>query len=201
MAFRDVIKQSLLSISRPYFEQDTVNPSRKKYGERVFCYEFYHQLRLRSGELEGLTISGDTVKSSFQFPQLSQNRSPDILIHNFGNITDNQVVIEVKTAKDRGTVYKGIDKDLETLNLFTREDIDYQLGIYLLVNHDFWELCTRSQVFKAAVLKHVVDNPRIEIWNIAKPELEDGRLKSSCLKCYTSSKIKEEFKLRADRII
>ena len=141
--FHEIIKDSLFKVKRKYLRQITVHTSRNKYNERVFCYEFYHQLRLNESRFEGLTISGEAVKSEFQFKDLGTNRTPDLLIHNFGTIDNNEVIVEVKTTDNRASVLLGLDKDFITLDLFTDNatvNIDYKQGIYLLFNFDFWEI-------------------------------------------------------------
>jgi hypothetical protein len=117
--FHDAIKDSLLQVDKKYLEQNTVILTKTKYNERVFCYEFYHQLRLKSDTFKNLTISGEAVKSEFQFKNLGGNKAPDILVHNFGKTDDNEVVIEVKTTKDKQSVLQGLKKDFLVLDLFT----------------------------------------------------------------------------------
>jgi len=194
--FKNLIKESILSIQEKYFIQDTVNKERKKYNERVFCYELYHQIRLRQSRFEGLTISGEAVKSEFQFSKLgSKNKTPDLLIHNFGTTVNNEVVFEIKTSINRNSVINGLKKDFITLDLFTDNtttNIDYKLGIYLLINSDYFDVVKSNEKIYRSIKKIIKKNTRIEVWNIASPKFKDGLLDSSTLTIYDNKTLKEK---------
>jgi hypothetical protein len=181
--FHDTIKKSLLQVEEKYLEQNTVNLSRKKYNERVFCYELYHQLRLNGEAFKNLTISGEAVKSEFQFKNLGKNKTPDILIHNFGTNKTNEVVIEVKTTTNKQSVLQGLKKDFITLDLFTDNTtvkIDYKLGILILFHFDFFELIKENDKIFNSVKKVLGRNKRIVIWNIPTPKFDGGKLTEEC---------------------
>jgi len=195
--FQENIKECILKISRIYFEQNTIIDKKTKYGERVFCYEFYHQLRLYQKEFKDLAISGEAVKSNFQFNNLGNNKTPDILIHNFGTIENNEVVIEVKISKNKDSVLQGLKKDFLTLDLFTENShtkIDYKIGILLLINFDFLELLSENEKIKNYVATIIKDNSRIEVWNIPNPTFNDANLlDTSSIKIYTNEELKKIF--------
>lgn len=195
--FHDIIKECFLQVERKYLEQNTVILSRNKYNERVFCYEFYHQLRLNSEKFRNLIITGEAVKSEFQFKNLGSNKTPDILIHNFGTIDNNEVVIEVKTSKNKASILKGLKKDFTTLDLFTDNStvkIDYKLGIYILFNFDFFSLLNESDRVLGHVKKIVKRNKRIVLWNIPTPQFDsNNKLNYDSLIIYSNDELKKRF--------
>ena len=196
--FKQIIKGCILKIDKIYFSQDTITDQKTKYGERVFCYEFYHQLRLHQEDFKDLTISGEAVKSNFQFNHLGNNKTPDILIHNFGTIKNNEVVIEVKTSKNKDSVLQGLKKDFLTLDLFTENahtKIYYKIGIFLLMNFDLLELLNQNEKIKNDVASIIKKNSRIEVWNIPNPIFNDANLlDDSSIKIYTNTELKDIFK-------
>lgn len=193
--FHDTIKDCLLNVEKKYIEQPTVGISRAKYNERVFCYEPYHQLRLKKDIFENLTISGEAVKSEFQFRNLGKNKTPDLLIHNFGTIKDNEVVIEVKTSKNKQSVLQGLKKDILVLDLFTDNTtvkIDYKLGIYILFNFDFFELLEENKKIANYVKKILCKNKRIVVWNIPNPKFTDEKLMIDSVTVYSNDELKKK---------
>ncbi|NOQ26786.1 MAG: hypothetical protein GQ564_15605 [Bacteroidales bacterium] len=188
--FKYLIKEALTNVGEIYYKQPTVKDGEFKYGERVFCYELYHQLRCMQERFKDLVISGEAVKSKFQSQDLENNKMPDMLIHNFGMHENNEVIIEAKT--DVRSVKKDIEKDFEILNTFTHSDscFNYKLGISLVVNHDLKEYLS-EQKDKLDNIKSIIDkNPRIELWNIINPEFDrNGRLKMNSIKVYSVEEI------------
>ncbi len=193
--FQKVIKKSLCNVEKKYLEQITVT-SRTKYNERVFCYELYHQLRCKSEEFKNLTISGEAVKSEFQFRNLGNNKTPDILIHNFGTIENNEVVIEVKTSKNKQSVLQGLKKDILVLDLFTDNTtvkIDYKLGLYIVFHFDFFDLLNENEKIKNYVKRILSRNKSIVLWNIPEPKYcKDNKLDVESVKVYSNQRLKEE---------
>ncbi len=192
--FKEAIKDSILNVERGFFQQITTYTSRNKYNERVFCYELYHQLRLNQDRFKGLTISGEAVKSQFQFKNLKGNRTPDLLIHNFGSNDNNEVVVEVKTTDNLSSVVQGFDNDFCKLDIFTDSatyGINYKLGIYLLINHDFKNLILLNEKITRKINKIINNNKRLEVWNVPNLEFtEDNTIKESCLIIYTNNDLK-----------
>lgn len=190
--FKSLIKEALTKISIKYFQQPTIEKDRFKYGERVFCYELYHQLRCLQEKFYGLEISGEAVKSKFQSTDLTNNKIPDILIHNFGHHDNNEVIIEVKTDIDSFT--NGIDKDFEILNTFTHEQsvFKYKLGISLVVNYDFEKFINENNTKAKELKSHIENNLRIELWNIKTPEFDSRNcLKKESIKVYKTHELHE----------
>ncbi|AUD13081.1 hypothetical protein CW734_04535 [Planococcus sp. MB-3u-03] len=66
--------------------------------ERVFCYEFYHQLRLlqKRFSLDELSLSAEIDKRGHQEIRTSEQRNPDLIFHKYGEFESNEIIIEVK---------------------------------------------------------------------------------------------------------
>jgi hypothetical protein len=193
--FHDTIKGCLLNIEKKYIEQPTIDISRAKYNERVFCYELYHQLRLQKDTFKNLTISGEAVKSEFQIRNLGKNKTPDLLIHNFGTINDNEVVIEVKTSKNKHSVLQGLKKDFLTLDLFTDNTtvkIDFKLGIFILFHFDFFDLLNENEKISCFVKKILSRNKRIVVWNIKNPKFSEEKLMNDSVTVYSNDVLKRK---------
>ncbi|MEO3408489.1 hypothetical protein AAFN85_31535 [Mucilaginibacter sp. CAU 1740] len=111
-------------------------------GERIFCYELYHQLRLLMESMRErfpqLFLQGELRK--YQVPEMLQaleldaldaNYMPDFLLHIPGNADDHPYVIEVKTDPelDGDQLTTDIKKIMNFMHAYR-----YQRGIFLAVN-------------------------------------------------------------------
>ena len=192
--FESIILESLKNIEKEYFVQQTVVLDKFKYNERIFCYEFYHQLRLKQQNFEGISISGEAVKSNYQFSNLKNNNIPDILIHNFGTIDNNEVIIEVKTIKNKQSLFSetGMKKDFNILNTFTCDPINYKLGIYILINFDFFKLIDENTRVGNHIKKVLRNNKKIIIWNIPEPEFIHGKIDENSILIYNAEAIEKK---------
>ncbi|WP_201987151.1 hypothetical protein [Hymenobacter rubidus] len=91
--------------------------------ERVFCYEFYHQMR-QNFTLNQLTvISGEIDKRGY--PQFKK-QNPDFVFHVPGSSKGNALVCEVKGDIRR----PGVKKDLESIFYFIEKQ-NYRLGLFI----------------------------------------------------------------------
>lgn len=188
--FKSLIKKALTMISENYFKQPTVDAEKYKFGERVFCYEFYHQLRCLQDEFGRLEISGEAVKSCFQSTDLESNQTPDILIHNFGKHDNNEVIIEVKTNEN--SFNNGIKKDFITLDKFTQtnSEFNYKIGISLILNCDFKSILLNNKKLANDLKEIRKDNLRLEVWNIITPAYNEKKfLKEESIITYDFHKL------------
>jgi hypothetical protein len=100
------------------------------YRERVYCYELYHQMRLRWPRDARFTLNGEVDKIAH--PILSKlgadYAKPDLLVHGPGDMRRNHAIIEVKSLM---ADHEGIRKDLNTLQLF-RTEVGYERAIHLI---------------------------------------------------------------------
>jgi len=124
-----------------------------RYCERVFCYEFYHQLRLqvdseRSNNnrnfLAGAVLQAEVEKMNilrliekFGLKALSGEYTPDLLMHSPGNADRHPFVLEVK-CDDRLSASK-IFNDLLKLSEFITK-FRYQRGLFIAINADQYHI-------------------------------------------------------------
>jgi len=111
-----------------YFQLKVAGTEATKYLERVYCYELYHQMRIRWPNVPH-KLTGEIDKSGN--PRIRHeilNRSkPDFTIHVPGNMDDNLLVIEVKA---RDPVDGKVQRDLQKLSEF-RRSAEYIAAYYL----------------------------------------------------------------------
>ena len=109
--------------------------------ERIFSYEFYHQMRkLQESNQETnhykflkestLKIEGERIKRDIE-------KQPDIIIHKPGTNESNYLIVEIKaikknlTKKDESNLISKIAYDLVKLNEYIKEK-EYKYGISLI---------------------------------------------------------------------
>ncbi len=117
-----------------------------RYGERVFCYELYHQLRIKLDEiidnnanfLNGAKLQGEFAKwqheqllHNFDLEMLSNEFIPDFLLHKAGGFVNHFYVIEVKSNPNLSP--SSLLADLKKLNQFITK-FRYKRGIFLAIN-------------------------------------------------------------------
>lgn len=118
----------------------------ERYGERVFCYEFYHQLRklidnervanvnfLNEAKLQAEVQKMQIMEleQSLGLNPMSGEFAPDFLMHSPGNANSHPCVIEVKCEHDISS--RKVFGDLLKLNEFIIK-YNYLCGIFLSVN-------------------------------------------------------------------
>lgn len=118
------------------------------FGERIFCYELYHQLRIKIDRelennpdfLQGAMLQGEVKKiraSEFVehlgLEQLSQEFIPDFLIHTPGDTDYHAFVIEVKCSPNLSR--RDLLADIKKINEFVTR-YQYERGIFLTINSD-----------------------------------------------------------------
>lgn len=144
------------------------------YRERVYCYELYHQMRLRWPEGSPYYLNGEVDKIAH--PLLSEMgiaTKPDLLVHRPGDMRRNHAVIEVKpTLAGR----REILKDLETLSAFANR-AGYQRAILLFYGGN----TLKHQVGRTirALAPRMSEAAPIEIW--LHPEVGQGATHVSTL--------------------
>ncbi|MRX41326.1 hypothetical protein GJU43_18720 [Flavobacterium sp. LC2016-23] len=118
----------------------------ERFGERVFCYEFYHQLRILIDNerinnplfLDGALLQAEVEKMQiielverFGLRILRGRMSPDFLMHTPGNANFHPYVIEVKCEHELSS--RKLLFDLEKIDQFITR-YNYQRGIFLAIN-------------------------------------------------------------------
>ena len=139
------------------------------YRERVYCYELYHQMRMRWPAQTPFYLNGEVDKA--RHPKMIHLRDrfpkPDLLVHRPGYMEGNFAVIEVKCDRAGKA---GITKDLETLSFFTKE-FGYQRAIYLIYGDV--ALDTLEQIQEIA--QKIEDLGPIEYWAHGTPHTAAGK--------------------------
>lgn len=119
------------------------------YGERVFCYELYHQVRLlmkkvdesepemfrdvlfqgelKKDDIDKIIESYDNVKS------LKHRYIPDFILHSPGNFECQDIVIEVKSNPE--LTFSHIKDDLLKIHEFI-SSYTYKRGVFLTINNE-----------------------------------------------------------------
>jgi hypothetical protein len=121
---------AIKKIGKEYFKLNLASEDNKdhyKYRERVYCYEFYHQLRNTLGCDYPYVINGEIDKKDH--PIIASNKNPDFVIHNPGNMKQNFVIMEVKNLE--GFSKSKRKNDIEKFITFF-EECNYQYAIYLI---------------------------------------------------------------------
>ena len=130
--FTEILQSATASIEGSYFllRIDGGSPIPR---ERIYCYELYHQMRLRWPIRSPYILNGELDKRAH--PILRDlgidNVTPDFLVHTPGSMDGNFAVIEVKNTISP----RGVQKDLDTLDRFVRK-AGYKRAIYLLYGRE-----------------------------------------------------------------
>ena len=128
----DILQQATAAIGREYFLLP-IHGADPVHRERVYCYELYHQMRLRwpATDYCPYRLNGEIDKGGHPyFENEPGTPKPDLLVHVPGT-GDNYAVIEVKSSRARA---RGIRKDLGTLCRFS--NLGYRRAIYLIYGND-----------------------------------------------------------------
>ncbi len=128
MNLDDLIHKATSKISDDYFTTLSVG-NKKRWLERPYAYEFYHQMRKCWPKDCCLIISGEVSKAEHQdFDNLDTGKPmPDFLIHRPGTMDDNCAIIEVKSQEaNKNRIYRDINKLLTF-----KYKIRYRRMIYL----------------------------------------------------------------------
>jgi hypothetical protein len=125
----NIIAESAAAIEAKYFVLP-IDGAASVYRERVFCYEFYHQMRSRWPDDCVFTLNGEVDKRSHPILRGTgvANTIPDFLIHVPGNMGGNHAIIEVKSNRPS---IAAIRSDLHKITQF-QQDVGYHRGIYLI---------------------------------------------------------------------
>ena len=148
----EILRQATAAIDGDYFLLP-IHGASCAYRERVYCYELYHQMRLRWPDGSPYRLNGEVDKSAHPyFQQMDTGKpKPDLLVHQPGSGEYNHAVIEVKSVAGQD-----IQKDLETLSLF--QNIGYERAIFLIYGADDRVAKVRSLAERAPHLAP------IELW-------------------------------------
>lgn len=153
----EIITLATASIQEGYFHLQ-IDGGDPIYRERVYCYELYHQMRLRWPTNTEFYLTGEIDKAAHPILREfgADQVKPDLLVHRPGYMSGNHAVIEVKSSEARP---QGINKDLSSLSLF-RDKVGYERAIYLIYGYQAGE--TLQRVLNA--IKPLGSSSEIEVW-------------------------------------
>ena len=128
-----ILQRATRSIDSGYFHLN-IDGGDAVYRERVYCYELYHQMRLRWPRDTPYYLNGEIDKAAHPILMHlgAAHAKPDLLVHQPGYMTGNHAVIEVKTSR---AGHDGIRNDLEKLSLFLKKVL-YRRAIYLVYGYE-----------------------------------------------------------------
>lgn len=117
--FMSIVIQSLEAITKPYR-----HPFEDVLYERILCYEFYHQFRLRVEDFCSFVLHGELEKGYRDIDYI-----PDFVFHVPSTDKENIAIMEFKSARYSSIV---LTEDLRKLLRFKSDPLHYQLGIFVL---------------------------------------------------------------------
>ena len=153
----EIIQEATAAIQAGYFHLQ-IDGGDPIYRERVYCYELYHQMRLRWPDATDFCLNGEIDKSAHPILRElgADHVKPDLLVHRPGYMLGNYAVIEVKSSESR---LQGIKKDLQNLALF-RGVVGYERAIYLMYGYEVDQSIERILRVAGAF----TNLPTIELW-------------------------------------
>lgn len=169
-----IITEALSRVGRGYYRVRTTYDEAGVIRERVFCYEFYHQMRSIMGGAQPLILHAEIDKSGHRDFEAEDQRNPDFVFHVPGEHTRNTLVVEVKGTLDS---VAGVLKDFETLEKFITS-YGYRAGVFILYNYSL-DVLLRRRTFRKAI-SLMQENPAANsIYIVATPE--HGIVAEPCL--------------------
>ena len=147
------------------------------YRERVYCYEFYHQLRCEWGDFD-FSLGGEVDKIGhphFQDGPYARSK-PDLLVHQPGNMNHNLACIEVKPYTGDAREFRN---DLLKLTWFCRH-AGYYRGLFLVYGSEAGDKqdrdLLRANLRKASEGYEEINMARIVLWAHAAAGQQGGRI-------------------------
>ena len=113
-----------------YFEIAVVGSDKTAFREKVYCYELYHQLRIKLRNFP-LFIYGEPDKGGHPNFKKIGRKIPDFIVHKPQSHDFNLTVIEVKSHRSST---KRFEKDIDTVCKLVRDpELHYSWGVLLIV--------------------------------------------------------------------
>lgn len=166
-----IILEALENVDQSYYKIPVTYNSKGIARERVFCYEFYYQLRCLAEENRNIKINGEIDKRGHKLFHKDDRKNPDFVFHLPGTMENNLIIVEVKGKMEKD----GCIKDFETLKIFLKK-YQYQIGIFILYNYN---LIKFSRKFKEKLKEIFLENEELKeiskrIFVICKKSQEDN---------------------------
>ena len=135
--FVEKFKKAITLIDEKYITVSMYKLPDKRYRERVYCYELYHQLRKLLGDDYDYMLDGELDKKAH--PIIEKNigaKIPDFVVHYRSYMDHNLVIIEVKSIRNIEDKFSNLEKDLGKILDFI-EQAEYHYGIMLIYSNGF----------------------------------------------------------------
>ncbi len=135
--FVEQFKKAITMIDEKYISVSMYQLPNKRYRERVYCYELYHQLRKLLGDDYEYMLDGELDKKAHPIIEKSIGaKIPDFVVHYRSYMEQNLVIIEVKSIKNIKDNISNLEKDLDKIIEFI-EEAEYNYGIMLIYSNGF----------------------------------------------------------------
>lgn len=159
-----ILCEATKAISTQYFQLPVAGQESPIYRERVYCYELYHQIRALWPKDTRYSLGGEVDKTGH--PLIRGNgldrTKPDFIIHVPGDMSDNELVMEVKPINAKPA---GIKKDLQTLTAY-RRSANYRRAALLVYGDqdDFERFKQNLTSISDQVADKSIELELIELW-------------------------------------
>lgn len=159
-----LIMDALMSVQKVYLKYPTVSGKHINQ-ERVFAYEFYHQLRCAlEKNHKNLFVSGENKKGVAVAGVGNEHPIfPDLIIHEFGSHASNTIAIELKTSPKIKA--SEIERDLDKLIYLTKAPYNYTEVLFLALNCDLSEKINNSRKYRDRILNKMENCNQLTVWN------------------------------------
>ena len=138
--FKKHFKKAITLIDEKYISVSMYKLPDKRYRERVYCYELYHQLRKLLDDNYEYMLDGELDKKAH--PIIEKNigaKIPDFIVHYRSNMEHNLAIIEVKPIKSVNASLSNLKDDLDKIIDFIKI-AEYHYGIMLIYSNGFDEI-------------------------------------------------------------
>ncbi len=148
-------KKALTMIEEKYIDISMYQLPDKRYRERVYCYELYHQLRKILTDDYKYMLDGELSKNAHPIIEKGIGaKIPDFLIHYRSKMDHNLAIIEVKPIKSVNDSISNLKDDLDKIIDFI-EIAEYRYGIMLIYSNGFDEINDKIvKTFKETAKEH-----------------------------------------------
>lgn len=137
-AFRTALDEAIQRVPQEYFQVRRYDDDDPEPRERAYCYELYHQLRIKLRPEFPYTLHGEIDKAGHATIVAcfgaGSRPNPDFIVHKPSGMApgDNLVIMEVKASDES---VKAVAEDIKKIETF-RQCVGYAYGIMLFFGSD-----------------------------------------------------------------
>jgi len=138
--FMEQLKKAIYMIDEKYISISMYQLPDKRYRERVYCYELYHQLRKLLGDNYEYMLDGELDKKTHPIiMKYIGAKIPDFVVHYRSYMEHNLAIIEVKPIKSVNNSLSKLKDDLDKIIDFIKI-AEYRYGIMLIYSNGIDEI-------------------------------------------------------------